>query len=187
MKSLEHHLLIAMPSLKDPYFTRSVTYLCEHSDEGAMGLIINRPVDVTLDDLLRQMSVKESDFVLPPGVANQVLMGGPIKPDRGFVLHSAMEGLSSSHPLPEGLMLTTSKDVLATLGSDRAPRHALVALGYAGWDAGQLEQELAENAWLTIPADPDLLFNVPHDQRWELATRRLGVDVWQISSDVGHS
>ncbi|SHI09834.1 YqgE/AlgH family protein [Ferrimonas marina] len=187
MNSLEHHLLIAMPSLQDPFFARTVTYLCEHNDEGAMGLIINQPVDITLDALLRKMSVKGKDFELPQGLENLVLMGGPVNPERGFVLHTAIEGLDQSHPLPDDLMITTSRDVLGTFGGERQPNQSLVALGYAGWSAGQLEQELADNAWLTIPAELDLMFDIPLDQRWQEATRRLGIDVWQLSSDVGHS
>ncbi|GAA4871299.1 YqgE/AlgH family protein [Ferrimonas pelagia] len=187
MHSLQHHLLIAMPSLQDPFFARSVTYLCNHDEQGAMGLIINQPVDVTLDELLRKMALKGADFVLPSGLANRVLMGGPVTPERGFVLHSALPGLGQSLALPDGLMITTSRDVLDTFGGEQQPARSLVALGYAGWDAGQLEQELATNSWLTIPAEHDLLFDIPHEQRWEEATRRLGVNVWQISNDVGHS
>ncbi|MBY5992638.1 YqgE/AlgH family protein [Ferrimonas balearica] len=187
MNSLHNHLLIAMPSLQDPFFKRSVTYLCEHNDEGAMGLVINQPIDMDLDDLLRQMKIKQDDFVLPAGLRNRVVVGGPVTPERGFVLHSPVRGLASSQSLTTDLMITTSKDVLATIGSQQAPSRYLVALGYAGWSAGQLEEELASNSWLTIPADLDLLFDVPLEERWSEATRRLGIDVWQLSSDVGHS
>ncbi|ADN77132.1 protein of unknown function DUF179 [Ferrimonas balearica DSM 9799] len=187
MENLSHHLLIAMPSLKDPFFQRTVTYLCKHDEEGAMGLVINQPIELELDDLLRQMKVKEDDFVLPTGLRNQVLVGGPVTPERGFVLHSPLDGMASSQALTPELMITTSKDILSTIGSDAAPNQYLVALGYAGWDAGQLEQELAKNSWLTIPADLDLLFDVPVEERWSEATRRLGIDIWQLSSEVGHA
>ncbi|MBY6186356.1 YqgE/AlgH family protein [Marinobacter hydrocarbonoclasticus] len=187
MENLSNHLLIAMPSLKDPFFQRSVTYLCKHDEEGAMGLVINQPIELGLDDLLRQMKIQDSDFVLPAGLCNRVMVGGPVLPDRGFVLHSPLHGMASSQPLTSDLMITTSKDILKTLGSQAGPEQYLVALGYAGWDAGQLEQELAKNSWLTIPAELDLLFDVPLEERWSEATRRLGIDIWQISSEVGHS
>ncbi|QIZ77158.1 YqgE/AlgH family protein [Ferrimonas lipolytica] len=187
MQSLDHHLLIAMPSLEDPYFNRSVTYLCEHNEEGAMGLIINQPVDISLSQLLVTTGLKQEPYSLPPGLSDQVMLGGPVATDRGFVLHSAIAGLEQSHQLADDLMLTSSRDILNLIGSETPPEHYLVALGYAGWTAGQLEQEIADNSWITIPAEPELIFDIPHEQLWQQATARLGIDVWQLSSDVGHS
>ncbi|WP_298441228.1 YqgE/AlgH family protein [uncultured Ferrimonas sp.] len=187
MQRFEHHLLIAMPSLQDPYFNRSVTYICEHNDDGAMGLIINQPVDISLEQLLVTLALKPEGFTVPTGSNNQVMMGGPVNSERGFVLHSPIAGLANSHQFSEEIMLTSSRDVLDLLGSERQPQQYLVALGYAGWAAGQLEQEIADNSWLTIPAESELIFNVAPEQLWQQATARLGIDVWQLSNDVGHA
>ncbi|PSJ46863.1 YqgE/AlgH family protein [Zobellella taiwanensis] len=184
MDSLEHHFLIAMPSLKDPFFAGSVTYICEHNDDGAMGLVINIPVDMPLHELLHQLEMSPEDR---PELDQPVLQGGPVAADRGFVLHSPMAGFSSSQQLADDLMITTSRDVLEVLGTDKAPEKYLVALGYAGWTPGQLEQELVENSWLTVPADSSLIFDIPIGQRWHQAIGRLGVDSRQLSSQVGHA
>ena len=186
MDSLQHHFLIAMPNLKDPFFGGSVTYICEHNDEGAMGLVINIPIDMPLYELLAQLEMAPSEDGLPE-LERPVLQGGPVAADRGFVLHSPMAGFSSSQMLAEDLMITTSPDVLETLGTDFAPEHYLVALGYAGWTPGQLEQELSENSWLTVPADTALLFDTPFAQRWHQALGRLGIDSCHLSSQVGHA
>lgn len=184
MDSLEHHFLIAMPSLKDPFFAGSVTYICEHNDDGAMGLVINIPVDMPLHELLHQLEMCPEDR---PELDQPVLQGGPVAADRGFVLHSPMAGFSSSQQLADDLMITTSRDVLEVLGTDKAPEKYLVALGYASWTPGQLEQELVENSWLTVPADSSLIFDIPIGQRWHQAIGRLGVDSRQLSSQVGHA
>ncbi|MFP2770822.1 YqgE/AlgH family protein [Oceanisphaera sp. KMM 10153] len=184
MDSLQHHFLIAMPSLKDPFFAGSVTYICEHNDEGAMGLVINIPIDMPLHELLHQLEMTPDD---KPELDKPVLQGGPVAADRGFVLHSPVEGFSSSQLLTDNLMITTSPDVLETLGTEQAPEHYLVALGYAGWTPGQLEQELTENSWLTIPADTGLIFDTPLAQRWHQAIGRLGIDPRHLSSQVGHA
>ncbi|ATG73335.1 DUF179 domain-containing protein [Zobellella denitrificans] len=184
MDSLQHHFLIAMPSLKDPFFAGSVTYICEHNDDGAMGLVINIPIDMKVHELLHQLELEPEDS---PSLDRPVLQGGPVAADRGFVLHSPVEGFSSSQQLAEDLMITTSRDVLEVLGTEQEPEHYLVALGYAGWTPGQLEQELVENSWLTIPADTALIFDTPLGQRWHQAIGRLGVDSRQLSSQVGHA
>jgi len=184
MESLEDHLLIAMPTLKDSYFDKTVTYICEHNDEGAMGLIINVPVSVTVNQLLAQL---DEDLPNKPELGQQVLTGGPVATDRGFVLHSPQEGWSSSLALSDKVMITTSKDILIALGSDKAPENYVVTLGYAGWGPGQLEQEIQANSWLTTPCDSDILFNTPIEQRWLKATEKLGIDVAHLSSDVGHA
>ena len=200
MLSLENQFLIAMPSLADPYFNRSVTYICEHNEEGAMGLIINLPVNITLSDLLKQIeptaeekenradkSENDDHIDSHNSLEQLVLSGGPLAQQRGFVLHNTQQGWDSSLALSDEVMITTSKDILMALGTDRAPENFIVALGYAGWDAGQLEQELQNNSWLTIPADNDLLFNTPIEQRWKKATESLGIDLAHLSSDIGHA
>lgn len=207
MMSLENQLLIAMPSLGDPYFNRTVTYICEHNNEGAMGLIINLPVNITLSDLLKQIEpdknketeknsknddssnlTDKSDITnITNSLEQLVLTGGPIAQQRGFVLHSSQSGWGSSLTLSKELMITTSKDILMALGTERAPENFIVTLGYAGWGPGQLEQELQANSWLTTPADSDILFNTPIEQRWQKATEKLGIDLAHLSSDIGHA
>ncbi|QIR15160.1 YqgE/AlgH family protein [Shewanella aestuarii] len=186
MDSLQGHLLIAMPSLEETFFERSVIYLCEHDDKGAMGLIINRPIGLELEDLLEQMGLN------PPAelafqINSQVLVGGPVAPDRGFVLHTPQSDWINSHKVSDDCMLTTSRDVLSAIGTKNSPSNYLVALGYAGWGKDQLEQELAENTWLTIKATPDLLYNKNPEHLWEIASKQLGFDMWQLSNQVGHA
>lgn len=184
MDNLENQLLIAMPSLNDSYFDKTVTYICEHNDEGAMGLIINLPVNLTLEELLCQIN-EDDDSV--PKLKEMVLNGGPVSQDRGFVLHSPQKGWSSSLALSDEVMITTSKDILLALGTEEAPDKYIVTLGYAGWGPGQLEQEIKDNSWLTTPADKEIIFNTPHGMRWQKATAKLGFDIAHLSSDVGHA
>ncbi|RUO40074.1 YqgE/AlgH family protein [Aliidiomarina taiwanensis] len=184
MNSLQNNFLIAMPSLKDPFFERTVTYICEHNDEGAMGLVLNQPIDLSLASLLEQIDIETSN---PELDEVPVFAGGPVGTDRGFVLHTPQEGWRSSLQLSDEVMITTSKDILSALGTDRAPSQFFLALGFAGWEAGQLEDELAANSWLTIPADADIVFNTPIKDRWEKATAQLGIDVWQLSNEAGHA
>jgi putative transcriptional regulator len=184
MESLENHLLIAMPSLNDSLFNKTVTYICEHNNEGAMGLIINLPVDISLNELLTQIDADNDDV---PRLAQKVLTGGPVSPQRGFVLHSPQGGWSSSLALSHEVMITTSKDILMALGTEQAPEKFLVTLGYAGWDAGQLEEEIKANSWLTIPADNQILFETPIEQRWQKAAEKLGINIAHLSSDIGHA
>ena len=185
MDSLQNHLLIAMPSLHDTFFERSVIYLCEHNEQGAMGVMINRPIGVDVNELLKQMQL--DDFHTIEDINSQVLLGGPVAQEKGFVLHSPQSQWSSSQQISDELMLTTSRDVLTSLGGRDAPKHFIVALGYAGWGRHQLEQELGENSWLSIPIDHDILFNIPHDERWIKATQSLGFDIGQLSSQTGHA
>ncbi|GAA5131583.1 YqgE/AlgH family protein [Thalassotalea piscium] len=184
MDSLENHLLIAMPSLGESFFGKTVTYICEHNKEGAMGLIINLPVNVTLNELLSQLDSKKQNL---PALEQMVLSGGPVSPDRGFVLHSPQDCWSSSLALSDEVMITTSKDILMALGTEISPPNYLVALGYAGWGPGQLEQEIHENSWLTTPATSDILFNTPIENRWQKAAQQLGIDVAHLSSEIGHA
>ncbi len=184
MESLENSLLIAMPTLNDSFFNKTITYICEHNDKGAMGLIINLPINLTLTELLSQIDRdKKTSHIL----AQQVLSGGPVSPDRGFVLHDPQEGWSSSLALGDDVMITTSRDILLALGTEQAPPNFLVTLGYAGWGPGQLEQEIMHSSWLTIPANRDILFNTPVEQRWQKATDTLGIDLAHLSSQVGHA
>ena len=185
MQSLENHFLIAMPSMQDPFFKRAVTYICEHNQEGAMGLVINQPINITVGELLDKIEIDNDKNKQAAGLA--VYAGGPVKTDRGFVLHSPKHGYSSSQKLSSDIMITTSKDVLASLTTSEAPEQFIITLGYAGWDQGQLEQELLENSWLIIKADPEIIFNTPVEKRWEKAVSMLGFDIGQLSSEAGHA
>lgn len=184
MQTLQNHFLLAMPSLTDTYFERALVYVCEHSEVGSMGLIVNLPLDINLDTMLRQLKLT------PPRSASLkqwVLQGGPVHPDRGFVLHSAHHGFNSSLPVSDHIMVTTSKDILEVLGTKLAPDHWLVALGYAGWGAGQIEQELAEGSWLVVPPNPKLVFDTPVHERWHKAAVSIGINPLHLSNQIGHS
>ncbi|MCU4674873.1 YqgE/AlgH family protein [Catenovulum sp. 2E275] len=185
MQSLQNHLLIAMPSLKDAYFSRSVTYICEHSETGAMGIVINQPIEMKIHDLLAQVSDDLKDKNIHPDTP--VYAGGPVNSERGFILHTPQEIWKSSLQLSDDFMVTTSKDILESIGTKLEPENYLICLGYAGWQEGQLEQELLENSWITIPAEKELVFNTPIRDRWQKATEKLGFSPWQLSDDVGHA
>ena len=185
VKSLQNHFLIAMPSLEDTYFSRTLTYVCEHNEDGAMGLVINQPSTMTLKQLLEQT---DKSITVPEDKAEQIILaGGPVNQDRGFVLHSKQQGWASSLALAPNIMVTTSKDILTAIGQQQGPEDAIIALGYAGWTAGQLEQEMQDNAWLTIEADEDILFHTPIHKKWQAAVNKLGVDVWQLAPGMGHA
>ncbi|WP_144213614.1 YqgE/AlgH family protein [Shewanella donghaensis] len=186
MDSLQGHLLIAMPSLDDSFFERSVIYICEHNEKGAMGVMINRSTNIVIDELLEQIGLANKTE-LSLELEESVLLGGPVDTDRGFVLHTPQQDWVNSESVSEFCMLTTSRDVLNSLGGKDSPKQFKVALGYAGWSKDQLEDELAENTWLTIEATPELVFNQDIEQLWTEATKQLGFDIWQISSQVGHS
>ncbi len=181
--TLTNQFLIAMPALADPNFQRSVTYICEHSPEGAMGIVINRPLDITLGDVLQHMKIPTEGGI----GATRVFMGGPVQPDRGFVLHHPARRWDSTLRITEELAVTTSRDILEHMAEGDGPNDALVALGYAGWGAGQLEQELADNVWLSAPADQHILFDTPWQQRWTAAAKLMGIDLAQISDQIGHA
>lgn len=181
---LTGHLLIAMPTMTDPNFHRTVTYICEHSEHGALGLIINRPLDMQLGEVFEQLELArpDSDMINLP-----VLRGGPVSLERGFVLHEASEDFDATLDVSQSIRVTTSRDILTAMASGGGPQRALVALGYAGWDAGQLEEEISANAWLSVPATPGIIFDTPFEQRWQEAANLLGVDVHMISGDAGHA
>ncbi len=183
-ESLKDHFLIAMPSLTQGIFAHSVTYLCEHNEHGAMGLIINRPMDIALGEILDHLNV---DGVRNHG-EDPVMAGGPVQTDRGFVLHRTSERQwESTMPITDEISLTTSRDILDAFAHNDGPDCALVALGYAGWSAGQLESELAANSWLTIPADSAIIFNLPAEKRFDAAVAKLGIDLAQLAPGAGHA
>jgi putative transcriptional regulator len=182
--SLTHQLLIAMPSMLDPNFARSVALVCQHDANGALGIVINRITPLTVGDVLSQLGIAVEN---PALAAAPVHQGGPVQPERGFVLHDGDPAYEASLAIAPGLNLTTSRDVLEALAAGRGPRRALLALGYAGWGAGQLESELRDNAWLTVDADHDLIFDLPIGARWERAARLVGVDIARLSGEAGRA
>jgi putative transcriptional regulator len=182
--SLTDHFLIAMPALEDPNFHRSVTLVCQHDQFGAMGIVINRAADYTLGELLDQLQLPTRD---QPLARCTLVAGGPVHPDRGFVLHDDPREWGSTLRFGRGLAVTTSRDILAAMAGGDGPSRSLVALGYAGWTAGQLEDELAQNSWLTVPADPAIIFDTPLEERWHAAARALGVDLSRLADYAGHS
>jgi putative transcriptional regulator len=188
--NLTNHFLIAMPSLSDALFGRSVVFMCEHSERGALGLVINKPSDIRLPRLFEKID-------LPMGRADlrdtPVFQGGPVQTERGFVLHDAIDSAegesiyASTLAIPGGLEMTTSKDVLEAMASGVGPRRVLVTLGYASWAQGQLESEITENSWLTVAADPAVIFDAPVNERYERAMALLGLQPWMLSLDAGHA
>jgi putative transcriptional regulator len=182
--SLSNQFLIAMPTLADPNFSRTVTFLCEHSDQGALGIVINRSLDITLGEIFEQMEIETGQAL---HVDAPVYQGGPVQNDHGFVLHKPLGNWQSTLPVTETVGLTTSQDILQAIAEDRGPDDWLVALGYAGWGPGQLERELSENAWLNGPADTNVVFRLPEAERWQAAAQKLGVDLSTLSGDAGHA
>ena len=184
MMSLQNYFLVAMPSLNDSVFERSIIYICEHNEKGAMGIMLNVPLDLDVCQLLTQMKMENASFSLS---GKSVFSGGPVSTDRGFVLHTPMNGFHASLSLTDELMMTTSLDILSTLGTSAEPKQYMIALGYAGWEKGQLEEEIRENTWLTVPASPDIIFDIPYEDRWLAASKSLGIDIWQLSPQAGHA
>jgi putative transcriptional regulator len=182
--TLTGQLLIALPTLADSPFARSVTLLCQHDEEGAMGVVVNRAAEYTLGEVFEQMGIASEDAAL---CAQPVLAGGPVHPERGFVLHDGDCQWDSSLAIADGLCVTTSRDILEALARGDGPPHVAVALGCAGWGAGQLERELVENSWLTVPSDAGILFTVPLDQRWQAAAAQIGVDMSRMTDYSGHA
>lgn len=179
-----NQLLIAMPGLNDPNFSRSVTFLCQHNEDGALGIVINRLSDLRLNDLLEQMQI----MTALPEVANApVFIGGPVQTDRGFVLHEPGGDWHSTVQVSPEVSLTTSRDVLEAMAIGEGPRRTLVALGYAGWGAGQLEQEMLANSWLSVAAAAEVLFHAPIETRWGRAVALAGIDPNRLSSVSGHA
>ncbi|MDD2924840.1 YqgE/AlgH family protein [Rhodoferax sp.] len=191
--NLTNHFLIAMPGLQDALFSRSVVFLCEHSPRGALGLVINKPCDISLKSLFDKVELP----LMRPDLADvPVFYGGPVQTERGFVLHEATFGeadkpedpvYTSTMSIPGGLEMTTSKDVLEAISSGSGPRKVMISLGYSAWGEGQLEAELGDNNWLTVPADNRLIFETPVEQRYEQALQLLGLQAWMLSPDAGHA
>ena len=182
--SLANRLLVALPSLHDPNFARSVTLLCQHDGDGAMGVVVNRVSEYTLGEVFRQMGIASDDEALQ---ARAVLAGGPVHPERGFVIHDGDGEWDSSLEIGDGLRLTTSRDVLEAMARGDGPSQAVVALGCAGWGAGQLEQELVDDSWLMVPNRREVLFELPLEQRWQAAAGSIGVDLVNYASHSGHA
>ncbi len=182
--SLTNHFLIAMPTMEDPYFAKSLVFVAEHNDEGALGVIVNRPIDMNLATLFRKIDVPLGEGALGD---LPVLFGGPVQTDRGFVLHRPLGTWQSTLVVSQDIGLTTSRDVLQSLGLVGSPDDMVVTLGYSGWGAGQLEHELTQNAWLTVPADPRILFELPHEQKLASALHLLGIDPANLSRHAGHA
>lgn len=182
---LKNHFLIAMPSMSDPNFAHSITYICEHNDEGAMGIVVNRPLDLSVGDILSHLKIEQySDSY------NEVpvMCGGPVQMERGFVLHRCDPGLwENSQVVHDDICLTSSRDILMAIAHNEGPKESLVALGYAGWGSGQLDDEMAQNAWLSVRADPGIMFTTPYEQRWQAAANLLGVDLNLLSDQIGHA
>jgi putative transcriptional regulator len=186
--SLANHFLIAMPAMTDPNFSRTLTYLCEHNAEGALGIIVNRPLDLSLGTLFERVAVP-----LTPGESQAkyselpVFFGGPVQTDRGFVLHRPVGHWQSTLSVSPEVGLTSSRDILQAMSDDGEPSDVLVSLGYSGWAAGQLEWELSQNAWLTVAADPDIIFAMPPEERLPAAMQLLGIDFANLSEVAGHA
>lgn len=182
--SLTNQLLIAMPGMPDPNFSTSVTLICEHNDDGALGIIINRPLTMTLSGLFEQLLVDHPDS---EAANTSVLSGGPVGTERGFVLHDKKQRYENTLSVSDDIQLTVSRDVIDALATGDGPEKSLVAIGYAGWNPGQLEEEMLANSWLSVPATPELVFDAPFAERWDLAARSLGIDIASISPDAGHA
>jgi len=182
--NLTHHFLIAMPSMADPYFAKTLTYICEHNDQGALGLVVNRPIDMTLQALFERLSLSITDTAMSEA---PIYFGGPVQTDRGFVLHEPAGNWQATLRVREAIGLTTSKDILEAVGRGEGPKRMLVTLGYAGWSPGQLEQELSQNAWLTVEARDAILFDIPAEERLPQAMQLLGVDYARLQDEAGHA
>ena len=181
---LQEQMLIAMPSMADPNFSRSVTLLCQHNEKGAIGITVNRQSAISLGELFFQLNISCDDKAI---ASNIVLEGGPVSPDHGFVLHTPLEGFDSSVLVNSDIMVTTSRDVLVAIACGEGPQEFLVALGYAGWGDGQLEWEMRQNAWLSVPADKEILFESALKNRWEKAIGKLGISINDLHEVGGHA
>ncbi len=179
-----HHFLIAMPNMVDPHFARTLTYIAEHNEQGALGIIVNRPIDMTLATLFErvELPLENTSFAGQP-----VYFGGPVQTDRGFVLHRPMAEWHSTLKVNDEVGLTSSRDILQAIGNTGEPHDVIITLGYAGWAAGQLEQELVDNTWLTVQADLEIIFDLPPEERLVAAMQKLGVDFANLSEVAGHA
>jgi putative transcriptional regulator len=181
---LTSQLLIAMPGMNDPNFASTVTLICEHSEDGALGIVINRPLGMQLGGLFEQLALSDADS---SAASRPVLLGGPVEPEKGFVLHSSGYQYESSLHISDDIQLTFSRDVLDAMAAGNGPKQSLVALGYAGWQPGQLEDEIRSNSWLSVPVDPGIVFDTPFEERWSAAAETMGVDISRMAPDAGHA
>jgi len=182
--SMTNQLLIAMPGMQDPNFSTTVTLICEHNDDGALGIVINRPLTLKLGGLFEQLELENPD---PESAQDPVLLGGPVGPERGFVLHAPEQSFENSIEVSSDIQLTLSRDILDAMADGHGPAKTLVALGYAGWEPGQLETEMLANSWLNVPATTDIVFDTPFADRWTKAAQVIGIDISRISPDAGHA
>jgi putative transcriptional regulator len=182
--ALTNQLLIAMPGMVDPNFSTTVTLICEHNDDGALGIIINRPLSLKLSGLFEQLAVDDAD---PETASNPVMSGGPVGTERGFVLHGKNHSFENTLAVSDDIQLTLSRDVIDAMAVGDGPEKSLVAIGYAGWEPGQLEEEMLANSWLNVTATPELVFDTPFEERWDSAARLLGVNIASLSPDAGHA
>lgn len=180
---LNNQFIVAMPALADPNFFHTVTYLCQHNEEGALGFIINRPAEMKFGEICEQMHISYNSDTLDK---IPVFMGGPVQPGRGFVLHTAGREWEVTMAVSETISLTTSRDIIEAIATDQGPEQYLVALGYAGWGVGQLEQEMLDNTWLHTPSGNHIIFDTPIDKRWQAAGGQIGIDINQLTTPAGH-
>ncbi|CAH0132667.1 hypothetical protein SRABI118_00076 [Massilia sp. Bi118] len=185
--NLANHFLIAMPSMNDPIFGGTVVYICEHNDKGVLGVVINKPTDMTMDVLFDRIDLKVTDTLRPNVVDEPIMFGGPVQDDRGFVLHSPGGRYSSSLSVTDDVAFTTSIDVLEAVANGTGPQRMLVSIGYAGWSPGQLEEEIGRNGWLTVGADARVLFDLPIEERYTAAIKLLGIDPLMLATEAGHA
>ena len=183
--NLTHHFLIAMPTIADSLFSKTLTYICEHNEQGALGIVINRPTDLTLFNLFKQLDIPQMDSLAE---SIPVLFGGPVQLDCGFVLHHPVGKWQSTLVVNKEVGLTTSLDILKAIANAEGPEQVLIAMGYAGWAAGQIEHELAQNAWLTVPASANVIFDMPSEERLPAAMQLLGItNCANLSNEIGHA
>lgn len=182
--NLTGHFLIAMPSLDDGFFNQAVTYICEHDENGSFGIIINQPTDISLKQVADEMKIETSDDF---NKSQTIYIGGPVDQGRGFILHRPLGEWNSTLKVSDNVALTTSKDILEAIATNQGPEDTIVALGYAGWAAGQLDDEMARNTWLSCPANEQIIFDTPVHERWKAAAQLLGIDLSLLSNDAGHA
>ncbi len=180
---LNNQFIIAMPTLADPNFFHTVAYLCQHNEEGALGIVINRSAEMQLGEIFKQMHIRVTS---PVAAQTPIFAGGPVHPERGFVVHTACGEWDASLPVSKSISLTTSRDILEAIAVDEGPERYLIALGYAGWGEGQLEKEIMENAWLNTPCGESILFDMPIEMRWRAAAGQIGIDINQLTMPAGH-
>lgn len=182
--NLTNHFIIAMPGLNNDIFNQTVTYICEHNEDGCFGIVINRVTDITLDEIMKQMDISNNQ---PNDNETLIYLGGPVQNERGFILHKPSGEWSSSLKINDHLALTTSRDILEAIAHNEGPEQSIIALGYAGWSPGQLEQEIANNIWLNCPAEEQIIFDIPTEKRWQSAADLLGIDLQLLSNETGHA